>query len=221
MFSLPELFHRRRPHHVRYEERGHRVPRGGRDARAERAGVEIKRPHQKPGEQGLNESIYAKFQKEAMAYFIESLPKSTEAVAYIKGRALTEETVAAFSLGHAPDGWHGLQHLRTRFRRRPNILGRPRGRGRQGPYDMFRHRVMFPPDHGTAPTVAFGGRVMGEGEPNSPETPIFKKGETLYAMNMAGDQARDASVVVEGYMDTIACHQGGIKKTSWPRSGPR
>ncbi len=189
---------------------------------ARRAGVEIKRAYQKPGEQGLNESVYA-MQKEALAYFSENLSKSTEAMSYITGRALTDETVAAFSLGYAPDGWHGLldRLRRKKFKEQIIIQSGLVVAGAKGPYDMFRHRVMFPIMGLRGEPVAFGGRVMGEGEPkylNSPETPIFKKGETLYALNMAREEIRRANsaIVVEGYMDAIACHQGGINNVVAP-----
>src|SRR5690606_36596959 len=84
--------------------------------------------------------------------------------------------------------------------------------GERAPYDRFRARVTFPIADRRGRVVAFGGRVMGDGEPkylNSPETPLFHKGHNLYALDKATPAARKAGTVIvaEGYMDVIALHQ--------------
>lgn len=190
------------------------------DMLARKAGVEIRRAQH--GEPGLNEQLH-EMQKEAMAFYAECLTKSGEAMAYFKARAITDETIAAFSLGYAPEGWHELlDRLRRRKFKEPHITQSGLvAVGARGPYDMFRQRVMFPIIGTRGMPIAFGGRVLDGGEPkylNSPETPIFKKGETLYALNMARDEIRrtETAIVVEGYMDAIACHQGGIKNIVAP-----
>lgn len=189
---------------------------------ARRAGVEIKRPNQNPEAQGVQDALYA-MQKEAMAFFSEGLRASPDAMAYLKRREISDETIARFSLGYAPQGWHGLlDRLRRKKFNLPHILQSGLVvAGDKGTYDMFRQRVMFPIMSLRGEPIAFGGRVLNGGEPkylNSPETPIFRKSETLYALNFAKEEIRraDKVVVVEGYMDAIACHQAGIKNVVAP-----
>ena len=96
-----------------------------------------------------------------------------------------------------------------------------RQNGERASYDRFRGRVMFPIADARGRVIAFGGRILGDGEPkylNSPETPLFKKGEVLYGLKLAGGPARKAGTVIvtEGYMDVIALHRAGFEHAVAP-----
>lgn len=137
---------------------------------------------------------------------------------YVTGRGLGEETASRLGLGFAPDAWDGLRtHLAGKHFRAEEIvsagLALPRKQG-SGEYDRFRDRLIFPIRDVNGRTVAFGGRALGTGEPkylNSPETPIYVKGEHLYGLDLARDAIRreGLAVVVEGYMDLAAVLQAG------------
>lgn len=139
-------------------------------------------------------------------------------LAYLEGRGLTSETIAAFELGYAPAGWDGLlQHALAKGLREADLVALglvvEKERGRR--YDRFRDRVMFPIRDGLSRLVGFAGRVLGDGEPkylNSPESELFRKGELLYGLDKARAEIRRRGevVVVEGYVDVIALHQAGI-----------
>ncbi len=94
-------------------------------------------------------------------------------------------------------------------------------RSASGGRDVFRGRIIFPIFNLQNDVIAFGGRVMDDSMPkylNSPETEVFKKGETLFAINLSKDEIRKKgyAIIVEGYLDTIACHQYGFKNTVAP-----
>jgi DNA primase len=162
----------------------------------------------------------------ACAFFQRSLrmPEGRSALDYLRGRGLSDDTVARFRLGFAPDRRDALKAalLRDGFAEErlveAGLLIRP---DEGNTYDRFRGRVMFPIQDRRGQVIAFGGRILGDGEPkylNSPETPLFHKGFTLYALSRAANAAREAGtlVVVEGYMDVIALHQAGIANAVAP-----
>lgn len=138
---------------------------------------------------------------------------------YLKGRGLSPDTIKRFRLGFAPDGFEALKSKLAK-ENIPEELGLESGMlvkndetGRV--YDRFRGRVMFPILDTKGRVIAFGGRTMGDEKPkylNSPETPLFHKGRTLYNLNHAQKPARDRNeiIVVEGYMDVIALAEGGF-----------
>jgi DNA primase len=137
---------------------------------------------------------------------------------YLEGRGLGNDTTARLGLGFAPDSWDGLRtHLGgKRFRPEEIVsagLALPRKQG-TGEYDRFRDRLIFPIRDVNGRTVAFGGRALGGGEPkylNSPETPVYVKGDHLYGLDLAREAIRreGLAVVVEGYMDLAAVLQAG------------
>lgn len=164
---------------------------------------------------------------EANRWFQRQLrqPHAKHAIAYLKGRGLDGRTSADFGIGYAPDGWDGLasalgdSDLRRRRLIKAGLLAQrdqPGGAGKAGKvYDRFRNRVIFPIEDHRGRVVAFGGRILGEGEPkylNSPETPLFHKGAELYALHRArADIGRSGrSIVVEGYMDVVGLAQFGV-----------
>ncbi len=156
-----------------------------------------------------------------------SLTQGAPARAYFEQRGLLPETTSHFRLGYAPE--RGLQEALKKQGFSENIMMQAgligRAEERDGTYDRFRCRLMFPIWDGKGRVIAFGGRILKEGEPkylNSPDTPTFIKGKTLYAYNMALPAARqreslvNSLIVVEGYMDVIAMHQAGFKTVVAP-----
>jgi DNA primase len=137
---------------------------------------------------------------------------------YLAKRGLTPEIIRSFQLGYAVDEWDALRrHFQTRgipleLAQEVGLLA-PRDRG--GFYDRFRHRIMFPIFDRQSRVIAFGGRIIGEGEPkylNSPESPLYSKGRTLYGLPQAAEALRASRValVVEGYLDLIALQVHGV-----------
>lgn len=140
-----------------------------------------------------------------------------QALSYLKERGLSDQTIEKFGLGYAPGFSDNLiRRLNGHFSSELLIKSGLIQTGESGrPYDRFRRRVMFPIRNESGKIVAFGGRIFGEGQPkylNSPETPIYSKSRTLYALDVARDSVRRKSfaILVEGYMDCIALHQAGI-----------
>lgn len=147
-----------------------------------------------------------------------------DARAYIARRGLSQKTIMQFALGFAPDNRSRLKTALHSYGEEAlidtGLLIQPDDQARE-PYDRFRGRLMFPIRDRRGRFIAFGGRILGDGEPkylNSPDTPLFDKGRSLYNIDMAGPAARKAGriIVVEGYMDVIALHQAGIEETVAP-----
>ncbi len=159
--------------------------------------------------------------EEAARWFQKQLrlPVGRHGLDYLRGRGLDDAAIDAFRLGFAPDSRDGLLAALKRDGLplekivEAGLAIQPEDR--REPYDRFRGRVMFPINDRRGRVIAFGGRVLGPGEPkylNSPETPLFHKGNNLYCL----DRAREAStkdlpvIVAEGYMDVIALHGAGF-----------
>ena len=147
-------------------------------------------------------------------------PARKAAVDYLKGRGLTGEIARDFGLGFAPPGWDNLyKHLSSDTLQQKamidaGLLVENAETGKR--YDRFRDRVMFPIRDSRGRIIAFGGRVLGDDKPiylNSPETPVFHKGQELYGLFEARKFNRilDEIIVVEGYMDVIALAQQGLR----------
>ncbi len=143
------------------------------------------------------------------------------ALTYLKDqRQLSAETIQDFQLGYSPASWDTLYQFLTGTKKFPVKLVEaagliiPRKEG-SGYYDRFRDRLMIPIWDINGRVIGFGGRSLGDEQPkylNSPETPLFDKGKTLYGLNLAKDSIKkeDRVVVVEGYFDVIALHAAGI-----------
>ncbi|QXI28020.1 DNA primase [Pseudomonas vanderleydeniana] len=151
---------------------------------------------------------------------LKSHPARKAAVDYLKGRGLTGEIARDFGLGFAPPGWDNLfKHLSSDTLQQKamidaGLLIENAETGKR--YDRFRDRVMFPIRDTRGRIIAFGGRVLGDDKPkylNSPETPVFHKGQELYGLFEARKNNRnlDEIIVVEGYMDVIALAQQGLR----------
>ncbi|MCF2150114.1 DNA primase [Desmonostoc muscorum LEGE 12446] len=144
-----------------------------------------------------------------------------KAIQYLQSnRKLQEETIQQFGLGYAPAGWETLSRYLVEDKHYPAQLVekagliKPRKEG-GGYYDVFRDRLMIPIRDVQGRVIAFGGRTLTDEQPkylNSPETELFSKGKTLFALDLAktGISQLDQAVVVEGYFDAIALHAAGI-----------
>lgn len=141
---------------------------------------------------------------------------------YLESRGVDRETAERFSLGYAPDEWRALRDAAGTHGFDDDLLleGGLLSRSDRSPepYDRFRDRIIFPIEGLSGRVVAFGGRVLGsaEGGPkylNSPETPVYHKGEVLYGLSWAKYPIRreSAALVVEGYMDLVALGAGGFE----------
>ena len=148
-------------------------------------------------------------------------PEGKEALDYLHGRGFDDETIKRFGLGFAPDSWdtlarHGLlRKYPAPLLEEAGLLKR-RERG-DGFYDTFRARVIFPIRDEQGRPIAFGGRILpGDDNPakylNSPETPLFSKGQVLYGLDAAKKRMVETrtAVVFEGYADATMAHQFGI-----------
>ena len=164
----------------------------------------------------------------SVRYFEEKL-KATEgqdARRYIEKRGLKRETVAEFRLGYAPGGRLGLKEHLSRLGFTPAEMAASgmviAGEDIREPYDRFRNRLMFPIGDAKGRTIAFGGRALDPDQPakylNSPETPLFHKGNVLFNAARARPLAYDRGrvIAVEGYMDAIALSEAGFGETVAP-----
>lgn len=183
---------------------------------ADRAGITLK---PRSGERSKSQrELHAAIMEEARAFFTQQLAGSDVAKGYLANRGIDDETVKAWELGYAPDVDIALAtHLKKKGLPLPEakalflVDSDPSG----GFFDKFRSRLMFPIRDERGEMVAFGGRVIGEGHPkyiNSGDTPLFRKSRVLYGMDRAKDRIAKSgqAVLVEGYLDVIACHRAGV-----------
>ena len=135
-------------------------------------------------------------------------------------RGVDRETIQNFQLGYAPKGWEALYHYLVEVKRYPLELVAEAGlikkrNSGSGYYDRFRDRLMIPIHDSRGRAIGFGGRALGDEQPkylNSPDTPLFDKSQTLFALDKAKNSIvkQDRVVIVEGYFDAIALHTAGI-----------
>jgi DNA primase len=163
----------------------------------------------------------------AQEWFVASLaaPEGAEARAYLATRGFDAHTVQRFGFGFAPEGRQALKGALSRF---PEAMLIEAGLrivvDDKDPYDRFRGRLMLPIEDNRGRAIAFGGRILAKGKTdapkylNSPDTPLFDKGRTLYNLHRAAPAARQSGrmIVVEGYMDVIALAAAGIAECVAP-----
>ncbi len=149
-------------------------------------------------------------------------PQRQRAVDYLKKRGLSGEIARDFGLGYAPPGWDNVLKAFADGDKEQQKLLLEAGMLIENPdnqrnplYDRFRDRIMYPIRDSRGRVIGFGGRVLGDDKPkylNSPETPVFRKGEELYGLYEARKKLRhpERFLIVEGYMDVIALAQNGI-----------
>lgn len=163
----------------------------------------------------------------AQAWFVHNLSSAEgeTARAYLAKRGFDARTVQRFGFGYAPEGRQALKEALGRFPEPMLMEGglRIEVEGRD-PYDRFRGRLMLPIEDARGRVIAFGGRILASGKTdapkylNSPDTPLFDKGRTLYNLHRAAPAARQSGqmIVVEGYMDVIALAAVGIEECVAP-----
>jgi DNA primase len=189
-----------------------------------KVGIEIKETGGHSG-QGAQAGRLEQLNRAASAWFQRNLQDPTigaPAREYLAGRGILPAIVERFGIGYVPSEWDGLSHTLTKEGFTANEIaaaGLTIAREHaSGYYDRFRSRVMFPIVDLRKRIVGFGGRILGDGTPkylNSPDTPLFKKGQTLFALDTAREAAGRLKtiIVVEGYFDAIALHQAGLTHT--------
>ncbi len=188
---------------------------------ATKAGIELETENPRAARQRNEREAIYEANHIAAQYFARMLKSdvAAEARAYCQRRGFGEATIEKFTIGYAPDGWNGL----VDELRRNNVeldVAEKAGlvkRGQSGGYyDFYRGRLMVPTYATTGEVIAFGGRLLGDGEPkylNTSTTPVYTKGDHLFALNVARRAtSKDRTlIVVEGYLDCIALHQAGFE----------
>lgn len=157
----------------------------------------------------------------AAKYFSENLfsKVGNGARAYLGKRGIHDEVIKEYSLGYATEGWRNLKEYFEKSKISLKLLERagliiPKTNGGGSYYDRFRGRLMFPIEDVSGNVIAFGGRILGEGEPkylNTPESPVFIKGRNLYGLNRTKEDIRRKgyAILVEGYFDLITLWGAG------------
>lgn len=187
---------------------------------ADQAGVKLPeiRYSREEREKADKRSLLLEINKRAAEYFYYQLrgPQGRVGYEYLKGRALTDETIRRFGLGYSNKSGNTLyRYLKSKGY--DDALLKESGLvavEERGSYDKFWNRVMFPIMDVNNRVIGFGGRVMGDGKPkylNSPESLIFDKSRNLYGLNYAKTSREDEILLCEGYMDVIAMHQAGVE----------
>ena len=188
---------------------------------ASKAGVELE--PENPGAaraRSEREAIY-EANRLAAAYFVRLFRSDagTQARAYCERRGFGEAILDKFKIGYAGEGWSGLADELRRNGVDLNVAAKA-GLVKQGQsgsfYDFYRDRLIVPAYATTGEVIAFGGRLLGEGEPkylNTSTTPVYTKGDHLFALNVARRATQDdrTLILVEGYLDCIALHQAGFE----------
>ncbi|MBV9511454.1 MAG: DNA primase [Caulobacteraceae bacterium] len=188
---------------------------------AAEAGLDVPKPTPQAAESERRRHDLASVLEAAQASFQRRLflPEGQAALAYLRGRGLSETTIRRFGLGWSGEGRGALAAELARDGIEPALLieaGLMRAGEDGRVFDLFFNRVMFPIRDRRGRLISFGGRTLGDGQPkyvNGPETALFSKRRSLYGLDLARAAVRDGQrlVVVEGYMDVIALHQAGFE----------
>ncbi len=193
---------------------------------AAKAGLDLPAPDPRARDKAERSNDLTDVMAAAQKWFAEQLNGIEGGAArdYLQKRGIKPLTAERFGIGLAPAGRNNLKRaLQSSGEDKlveTGMLIRPDEPGKES-YDRFRNRLMIPIRDVRGRVIAFGGRILGEGEPkylNSPETVLFDKGRTLYNLDRAGPASRQARriIVVEGYMDVIALDQAGIAEVVAP-----
>ncbi len=189
---------------------------------ARAAGIEVPRVRERPAAEVDQEARLRGVLEAAQAWFERQLEGSPQAQDYLRRRGITEAFAKEAGFGVAPDSWEGLVgHLRS-LGISPDLAeqaGLASRTERGTVIDFLRGRLTIPIHDGRGRLVAFGGRILGEGQPkymNTRETALFRKGETLFGFQRAKGAAKDGILVVEGYFDVLQLHQSGIPQAVAP-----
>jgi DNA primase len=188
---------------------------------AAEVGIELSNVPRDPhaAERKARKLLLLDMHNEANAWFQRNLQVASGDTTkrYLADRGMTQEAIDKFELGYSPDDWHGLaNHLKSKGRTPDQGVeaGLLSKNDKGNIYDRFRGRLIFPIQDLSGRVIAFGGRIITEGEPkylNSSDTPIYKKGDHLYGLNLARPTMTRSkrAILTEGYMDVISLHQFG------------
>ncbi len=194
---------------------------------AAEAGMEVPAPDPRAARQAEQRDTLHDVMKAAQDWFVGQLasPEGERARAYLATRGFDAHTLARFGFGYAPEGRQALKTALARFPEEQLLEAglRIAVEGKE-PYDRFRGRLMLPIEDARGRVIAFGGRILDSHKTdapkylNSPDTPLFDKGRTLYNLHRAGPAARQSGrmIVVEGYMDVIALAAAGFAEAVAP-----
>ncbi len=193
---------------------------------AAEAGMEVPQPDPRERQRAEERAGLHDVMQAAQDWFVQNLnsPQGEQARDYLKRRGFNQRTIERFGFGFAPDDRGALKTALSRFEL-PMLVeaGLLIAVDDKQPYDRFRGRLMLPIQDARERVIAFGGRILEDrdGAPkylNSPDTPLFDKGRTLYNIHRAGPASRksDRVVVVEGYMDVIALAAAGFEDAVAP-----
>lgn len=184
---------------------------------AGRAAMELPDGRAAGGGRAPQVQVLAELMGRAAKFYCEQLRSCERAIGYLKERGVSGEIARRFAIGYAAEGRQNLarvfaDHADADLQLAGLVIKDERGRL----YDRFRDRVIFPICNQKGEVIAFGGRVLGQGEPkylNSPETPLFEKGRELFGLPQARVAIRQAGtvIVVEGYLDVVALAQHGVE----------
>ncbi len=195
---------------------------------AERAGIALPKPGRGGDAESDAQETTVRANRAALDWFRATLADESRgrvAREYLANRGIARDAIETFAIGCAPTGWDGLLSHLVRLGFEPDALERAglviRSERSGSYYDRFRERVIFPILGPTGQAIAFGGRILADGEPkylNSPETPVFRKGRGLFGLyvNRGGIREAGDAILVEGYTDLIALHMAGIRNVVAP-----
>lgn len=184
-------------------------------------GMEVPRDENAPNRPKVDVSLYDLMEKIAKFYQRQlTTPQAKPAVEYLKKRGLSGEIAKQFGIGFVPNEWRNLEKIFPKLKSDKKLQQQLVDCGMlikkdNSSYDRFRDRIMFPIKDKRGRVIAFGGRIIDQGEPkylNSPETPIFHKSNELYGLYEARQANRKLKrlLIVEGYMDVVALAQFGF-----------
>ena len=191
---------------------------------ADAAGMQVPAPDPRAAAKAERANTLYDVMAAAQDWFVAQFQglEGAEARSYCERRGLKPETIRAFGIGFAPDSRGRLKEALKHFGDDRLVeAGLLISVYDKAPYDRFRGRLMIPIRDPRGRVIAFGGRILGAGEPkylNSPDTPLFDKGRTLYNLDKASAASRASGrvIVVEGYMDAIALAQAGFGEAVAP-----
>ncbi len=186
---------------------------------ADEVGLEVKKVSRPGGEK--KDELF-EINRQAARFFYKALrEKPNPGLPYMRERGLDDETLRVFGIGWADGEWDSLRTYLNNLGysddklKLVGLVSESNGKV----FDKFRERVIFPIQNTSGKVIGFGGRAMGDAMPkylNSQETPIFKKKNNLYGLNITRNEINkeDAAILVEGYMDVISLYQAGVRNVS-------
>ena len=186
---------------------------------ADEVGLEVRRSSRPGGEK--KDELY-EINRQAARFFYKALrEKPNPGLPYMRERGLDDETLRVFGIGWADGEWDSLRRYLNNLGysddklKLVGLVSESNGKV----FDKFRERVIFPIQNTSGKVIGFGGRAMGDAMPkylNSQETPVFKKKNNLYGLNITRNEINkeDSAILVEGYMDVISLYQAGVRNVS-------